>query len=273
MVQNLYKIKIAILFFLLLITALWLSITPSGDRDWADDVARIVTGKVERDVVTLHNVRNFEWRTRDEYQQAWETREYDLSRLTSVDMFLSTWGRPDIAHTLVSFGFEDDEHVVFSVEIRKERHEKFSEIAGFFKQYEIALIAADENDIVRTRTNIRKEDVSIYRVHLSQEQARALFLSYVDRGNKLAAQPEFYNTLTANCTTVVYDMIKMIVPDLPMDYRILLSGRLPSYIYEIGGFGRDQTLAEIVADAPITARAQSIPDDEDFSAWIRSRHY
>jgi len=242
---------------------------PSNNRLWADDVTHTVTGDVSGDHVTLHNVRNFTWRGLEDYDSRWETRSYNLSNLDSVDLFLSTWGNPDIAHTLVSFGFSNGEHITFSVEIRKERRESFSEIAGFFKQYEIALIAADERDIIYTRTNIRKEDVSLYRVHLTSDQRKSLFLSYIQRGNKLAYKPAFYNTITANCTTVVFDMVKLIVPGIPSDYRLLFSGRLPSYIYDLGGFGKKQTLAEIDRSAHISEHAQAMGRDDNYSVYIR----
>lgn len=246
----------------------WRGIEPSNERDWADDVAHHVTGAVDGDHVTLFNVRNFEWRSLTDYDEIWETRHYDLTQLKTVDLFLSTWGKPDIAHTLVSFGFADGNHITFSVEIRKEKKEKFSEVAGFFKQYEIALIAADESDIIYTRTNMRGEDVSLYRVDLTPEQSRSLFLSYVERANSLAKEPEFYHTVTANCTTVVFDMIRLIVPTIPMDYRILMSGRLPSYIYDLGGLG-DRPFDEIVKNAPISERGKQA-GRENFSERIRN---
>ncbi|PZP56368.1 MAG: hypothetical protein DI586_03955 [Micavibrio aeruginosavorus] len=249
--------------------AWWMNIAPSNNRVWADDVAHTVTGRVSGDQITLYNVRNFEWRGLDEYDARWETREYDLSTLNSVDLFLSTWGNLDIAHTLISFGFSNGDYVTFSVEIRKEHDESFSEVAGFFKQYEVALIAADEGDIIHTRTNIRHEDVSRYRVNLTPEQRKSLFLSYMQRGNELAETPSFYNTITANCTTVVFDMIRLIVPSLPLDYRILVSGRLPSYIYDIGGFGHELSLREITNQSSITQRAQASAR-ENFSHEIRA---
>lgn len=261
--------RVAVLSVFLVSLCWWHSIYPSNERTWADDVARTVNGTISGNIATLYNVRDFTWRSPTDYDQSWETRNYDLSKLSSVDLFLSSWGNPDIAHTLVSFGFSNGDFVTFSVEIRKERHEAFSEIAGFFKQYEIALIAADENDIIKTRTNIRKEDVLLYRVLLSPAQRKELFLSYIERGNRLTETPVFYNTITANCTTVVFDMVRLIVPSLPMDYRILLSGRLPSYIYDIGGFGHALSFNELAAHALITPLAQEAGSDDDFSQLIR----
>lgn len=248
----------------------WGSIRPSNNRLWADDVSRTVTAEVNGDAVVLHNVRSFHWRTSTDYDIRWEDRRYDLAELESVDLFLSTWGNPNIAHTLVSFGFRDGQHVVFSLEIRKEQGEAFSSVAGFFKQYEQALIAADERDIIYTRTNIRKEDVTRYAVRLTPEQRKVLFLKYLARGNALASEPVFYNTLTANCTTVVFDMVRSIVPGLPLDRRILFSGLLPSYIFDVGGFGREATLEQLTGQGRITKRAQDIQDINDYSRIIRN---
>jgi hypothetical protein len=91
----------------------WLALRPSHDRIWADDVARLLRAEVEGSRVTLHNVRNFEWRSEDDYTARWETREYDLDRVASADLFLSYWMGPQIAHTLISFGFDDGRQVVF----------------------------------------------------------------------------------------------------------------------------------------------------------------
>ncbi|CAA2105192.1 DUF4105 domain-containing protein [Variovorax paradoxus] len=250
----------------------WGTILPSQDRVWADDVARQVTGRVEGSVVTMDNVRNFDWRTDTDYMQRWETRRYDLDRLRSVDVALSYWTGPAIAHTLVSFGFDDGRFVTFSIEIRKERGESFSSIGGFFKQFETSLIAADEHDILRVRTNVRGEDVYMYRVQLPQAEMRSLFMAYLGEGASLAQAPSFYNTLTANCTTIVYALARRIVPGLPMDWRLLASGYLPEYLFDVGGLAPGYSMEALRAAGRITDRA--IATDKasgaDFSQAIRS---
>ncbi|MEP7455899.1 DUF4105 domain-containing protein [Phyllobacterium sp. SB3] len=247
----------------------WNTITPSLTRIWSDDVAQTVTGTLNGNQVTLSNVRNFEWRSREDFTPRWEVRNYDLEDLASVDVFLSYWSNPAIAHTLVSFGFNDGQHVVFSAEIRKERHEEFSEIGGFFKEFELAMIAADERDIVRLRTNIRKEDVYRYRIRMAPEMRQALFLSYIDNANHLAQKANFYNTITANCTTVIFDMVRAITPDLPIDYRVVLSGYLPGYLYDLGAIDNQKPLEEVEKSASINQRAINADRDPDFSAKIR----
>ncbi|MFL9710974.1 DUF4105 domain-containing protein [Methylobacillus sp. Pita1] len=247
----------------------WQSFTPSNEREWADDVAETTTAIRDGSVVTFSHVRNFDWRSETDYKPRWEQRRYDLDQLRSVDMLLSYWTGPAIAHTLVSFGFSDGRYLVFSVEIRKERHEAFSEIGGFFKQFETSLIVADERDIVRVRTNIRGEDVYLYRISMPQEAMRELFLAYAGEANQLVAKPRFYHTVTANCTTVVYEMVRKIIPGLPMDYRLLLSGYLPEYLYSIGGLDTRFPLDTLRRNGRITDRAKAADQDPDFSRLIR----
>ena len=247
----------------------WQHLLPSNDRAWADDVAKMTTGVVQGDRVVLHNVRNFDWRSDTDYTQRWETRSYDLNRLNSLDMILSYWGSQAIAHVLISFGYDDGSHVVFSVEIRREKTESFSEIGGFFKEFELSIIAADERDVVRVRTNVRGEDDYLYRIRIPQAEMRSLFLAYVDHANALVQTPRFYNTITVNCTTLVYHMMRRIVGYLPWDYRILLSGYLPAYVYKVGGLDSRYSLQKLRELGHLTDRAKQSPSLDTFSADIR----
>jgi hypothetical protein len=261
-------LSFAVAFAALLIW--WALIAPSNNRLWADDVAQMTTGVVDGDRVTLHNVRNFDWRTNTDYTQRWETRTYDLRHLNSLDMVLSYWSMPAIAHVLISFGFDDGEHVVFSVEIRREKTESFSEIGGFFKEFELSVIACDERDVIRVRTNVRGEDDYLYRIRMPVDEIRSLFLAYVSQANDVARKPRFYNTVTANCTTIIYHMAKRIVGHLPLDYRVLLSGYLPGYVYKVGGLDTRYPLEELRTFGRITERAKESDRSPSFSADIRA---
>ncbi|HAP26234.1 MAG TPA: hypothetical protein DCR74_11550, partial [Achromobacter sp.] len=233
----------------------WLRIRPSNNRPWIAEVARQTHGDVDGSTVTLHNVRNFEWRSRTDFTPRWETRRYALDTLQSVDVALSYWAHPAIAHALVSFGFGDDDYVVFSVEIRRKQGDRFSEIGGFFKQYELSVIASTEADSLRVRTNVRGEDSYLYRIHMPEGAGRELFLAYVDAANLLRTTPRFYHTLTANCTTIVFQMARRIVPGLPMDYRQLLSGYLPEYLYKLHALRGAGSAAEYRRRGRYTDRA------------------
>jgi hypothetical protein len=254
----------------LAIAGWYLSLQPRQDRDWSPDVAHNVTGEVNGNIASLHNIRNFRWTSASAAEERWEDRSYNLDEITSLDMFTSTWGNPNIAHLLVSFGFKDGQHLVYSVEIRKEQGEVFSSVGGFFRQFEIALIAATEEDIVRVRTNQRGEDVQLFPIKLDPEKRRALFLTYLAYGNQLAAKPQFYNTVTANCASTVYALVKSIEPQMPLDSRLLFSGQLPEYIDELGGLEGEMPMAERRAKAAISAKAKAIPEGADFSSLIRT---
>ncbi|MGC1523399.1 MAG: DUF4105 domain-containing protein [Steroidobacteraceae bacterium] len=247
----------------------WRRISPSNDRLWADEVAQMTTGSVDGNRVTLHNVRNFDWRTNTDYTPRWETRRYDLDRMQSVDMIVSYWTIRPIAHMLISFGFEGGEHVVFSVEVRRQRQQSFSEIGGFFKEFELSIVAADERDAVRVRSNVRGEDVYLYRIRMPVPAIRSLFLGYLDQANALVTTPRFYNTITVNCTTLVYHMMQRIVGYLPLNYRLLLSGYLPEYVYRVGGLDHGFALEELRARGRITERARQSDRSDSFSADIR----
>ena len=255
--------------------AWWFSLAPSHERDWADDVARLLDADVQGDRVLLRSVRNFEWRSETDYTPRWETREYDLARLATADLVLSYWMGPNIAHTLVSFGFDDGQRVVFSVEIRKERGEEFSALGGFFRRFEQVLVAADERDIIRTRSNARGEDVHLYRLDIPPEALRRMFLGYVARADALQQRPAFYNSLTSNCTTVIFDIARHVVPGLPMDHRLLLSGHFAEYAYDQGGLTPGYGFDELRERGWINPRALAVPadtaDETAFSRAIRQQ--
>jgi hypothetical protein len=245
----------------------WATLQPSTDRVWADDVARMASGTVEGNQLVVRNVRNFLWRSDTDFDAKWETRNYDLDRLTGLDLIMSYWSGESIAHALVSFGFADGQRLAFSIEIRKEKTESYSALAGFFRAYELAFIAADERDVVGVRTNVRDEDVRIYRLRMPPPQARALLLEYVAEANDLARTPRFYNSLTTNCTTQIFRMVRALQPGLPLDYRILLTGYVPDYVYDLGGLDTRVPFPTLRDRSHIRGKADSI--DPDFSRKIR----
>jgi hypothetical protein len=247
----------------------WHRIVPTNDRMWADDVARITGGTINGNLVTLRNVRNFDWRSNDDYTQRWETREYDLDTLSSVDMVMSYWDGWAIAHMLISFGFDDGRHIVFSVEVRRQKNQVYSEIGGFFKRDGLSIIAADERDVIRVRTNIRGEDDYLYRIRMPLTAMRSLFVGFVEQAQNLVDTPRFYNTIGVNCTTLVYGMMKHIIGYLPWSYRLLFNGYLPAYVYKVGGLDQRFSLEELRALGRITDRAKQSDRSEAFSDDIR----
>ncbi|VVE65513.1 hypothetical protein PAN31117_01895 [Pandoraea anapnoica] len=260
---------LAFLVALVLLVGWWQTIRASNDRLWAADVAQLLDSRIDGEHVTLHNVRNFEWRTETDFTPRWETREYDLDKLESADLVLSYWMGPAIAHTLVSFGFSDGRRVVFSIEIRKKQGQKFSAIGGFFKDFEATLVAADERDILRVRSNVRGETTYLYRLNIPPKQLREVFLGYLARARELHDTPAWYNTLTSNCTTIVFEIARLIAPGLPLDYRLLLSGYFAEYAYDQGGLTPGFTYAQLHERGNFVARALAAGDAPEFSTLIR----
>jgi hypothetical protein len=249
----------------------WRTIEPSNDRDWAPEVARLPYATVDGDLVTLHDMRNFDYRTETDFTPTYYDRTFDLRRLDALDIVTSYWMGPAIAHVFLSFGFGDD-HVAVSVEARKETGEGYSSVQGFFKRYELIYLVGDERDLIRVRTNYRRdppEDVYLYRVRGSAENARRLFLEYVQAINELRERPRFYDTLTTNCTTTIMLHTRVNPGHLPLSWKVLLSGHAAEYVYERGRLDTSLPFEELQRRSRINDAARAADRAPDFSRRIR----
>ena len=249
----------------------WTSIEPSNERDWQTEVAVLPYATRDGDLVTLHNIRNFDYRTEQDFAARYDDRTFDLRKLDAVDLIAVYWAGDAIAHIMVSFGFAGD-HVAISIETRKEKGEAYSSISGFFKQYELIYVVGDERDLIRVRTNYRdpQERAYLYRTRMSPANARRLFLEYVQRIEQLKERPEFYNTLTTNCTTDVWSLARLLSNQVPLDWRVLLSGYFPEYAYDLGSLDTRVPFAELKRRSLINDAAHAAAQGADFSARIRA---
>src|SRR5262245_48255609 len=265
-------LTIGFVLALALVVIVWRMATPSNSRDWQPEVAVLPYADVDGDRVTVHNIRNFDYRTETDFTPAYYDRTFDLRRLDRVDLAAVYWIGPAIAHLFVTFGFGDD-HLAMSIEARKSRSKPYATIPGFFRQYELVYIVADERDVIRVRTNYRKsppEEVYLYKVTGTPDKARRLFLDYIRDINEIREHPRFYNTLTTNCTTMILAHTAVNVSHLPYSWKIMLSGYAPEYAYDQGRLDRSMPFAELMQRSHINAAAQAADKDPDFSKRIRA---
>jgi hypothetical protein len=247
----------------------WLTLSPTNDSDWQPDVATEAWADIQGDEVTLHNVRNCDYRTETDYAPHWEMCTVRISQITGIDLAVNYWGSPWIAHPIVSFQFADAPPLCFSIEIRKKLGQTYSTIGGLYRQFELIYIVADERDVIRLRTNYRKEDVYLYRTTVSPAQARERFLEYIHSLNALRNKPRWYNAITTNCTTSIRTQHPR-NERVPWDWRILLNGKGDELMYERHVIVTGALpFAELKARSLIDTRARAANDSPDFSKLIR----
>ena len=253
------------------VVAWWLTLKPRQDRDWKPEVATLGSAIIEGDRVTVHNVRDFDYRTETDFTPRHETRSYDLPKLRGVDLFVTYWGSPAIAHPILSFDFAEDGHLCFSIETRSQRGQSYSAIGGLYRQFEQIYIAADERDVIRLRSNYREgEDVYLYRFKATPTAARAAFLEYIRTLNELHERPRWYNAIENNCTTAIRNQ-RTAAERAPWDWRMLANGYADEMLYERGVIHRlGLPFDELKRRSHINSRARAANDAPDFSERIRT---
>jgi hypothetical protein len=252
-----------------LVLAWWLTLRPSNSRDWQPDLAVQPWAEIDGNTITVHNIRNCDYRTETDFDVRHYDKTFDLTTLSTVDLYLVYWGSPHMAHTMASFGFKNGDYVCFSIECRKEKSEGYSAVKGLFRQFELIYVVADERDLVRLRTNYRQgEEAYLYRVRATREQARTFFLDYIRRVNELRNRPEWYNAITDNCTTAIRAQ-RAAQERAPWQWQMLVNGHLDKLLYERGAIATNMPFAELKRRSHINSRAQAADKDADFSRRIR----
>ena len=256
----------------LLVGIWWWRLAPTNDAQWQTDVAILpaVRFDVDGDHFTVRNIRDFIYTSEFVYTPRYRDEQYALSQLRTVDLFLVYWGSPWIAHTIVSFGFDDGRQLAVSIETRKRVGQEYSAIRGFFRQFTLTYVVATERDVIKLRTNYRNEDVYLYRLNVSPQFARDAFRQYAAHINALDAAPEWYNALTENCTTSIRNDVYRYLPNKSFDWRLLVNGRIDEMMYERGTLDRSLPFAELKRRSHINAVAHALPPDSDYSAGVRA---
>ncbi|HEX5223046.1 MAG TPA: DUF4105 domain-containing protein [Verrucomicrobiae bacterium] len=262
--------KLALTFgAFIIVLGWWLTLKPSNNRDWQPDLAVLPYADMNGNSITIHNIRNCDYRTETDFDVRHYDKAFDLDKLQSADLYMVYWGSPLMAHTMITFNFAGGDNVCFSIETRKKEGDSYSAIKGLFRQFELTYVIADERDLVRLRTNYRQgEEVYLYRLQAPRERVRQLFLDYVHRANRLREQPEWYNAVSDNCTTAIRTQ-RASTDRAPWDWRILVNGLGNELLYERGHIVTNVPLAELKERGHVNARAKAADQEENFSRLIR----
>ncbi len=261
----------------LILTIIWLhwysNIEPSNDKNWQKNVAVLSYATQTDNLITLHNIHNFKYTTENNYEASYYDETFDINKLIGIDFIATYWMGPSIAHTFLSFTFSDNKHLAISIEARKEIGEPYSMLRGFFKENELYYVVASERDLIGLRTNIRTnppEHVYMYQVKAKPEDEKKVFLNYIKKLNELKKTPEFYNTLTTNCTTSIWDNSLIDYSDMSTNWKILASGYTANYLYEknlLKTYGL--SFKELQKKSYINPLVENKPLDASYSSKIR----
>ena len=275
------RLAFCVLLFLLNL-GWWLQLAPSNNREWQADVAQLPSAEVNGSILTVQNVRNFDYRSDTDFTPRWETRSFDLSQLKGVDIFLSDWGATGIVHTIVSWDFGGDQHLAISIETRKETGETYSAVRGFFRQYELYYVVADERDlgpvgrpagqlvdVIGVRARFRGEKLTLYHHKLPLDAARKLLLSYADSFNKIKDNPKWYNAFTSNCTTRIRSQMQIAGIERPLNWRLFANKYIDEMMYERGMLDQSLPFKELQARSDVTELAKSADAATNFATFIR----
>lgn len=255
-----------ILFFI----AIQIARKPSNERDWTLDQKILPTISIEGDAITIKDIRNFTYKTTSEYTPGYYDRTFSLQQVETVWFLVEPFSQRGAAHTLLSFGLNDGTYIAVSVEIRKEKGESFSAFRGLIREYELSYVIADERDVIKLRSNYRKDKVYLYKVQTTSEKAQTLFLDMITRAKGLKEKPEFYNTLVNTCTTNIVSHVNTLTPNkIPFSFKVLLPAYSDELAYKLGLLDTSIPFAELKERHLINARAEEFADDPDFSKKIR----
>jgi hypothetical protein len=248
----------------------WGFIPPSNDRHWRKDVSVLPWAEIKENQVTVHKIRNSEYRSTEDFDLHHYDRTFDIDQLRSMDFYMCFWSPAPFCHTMMSFGFDDGKYLCVSIETRPEEHESYSVLRSFFKQYELIYVAGDERDLVRMRTNLRDEALYLYHIDTTPAAKRRIFLDYCRRMNELKANPEWYYILTRNCTTDIPRRDGEHRWKLPESWKVIINGFVDSFLYRERSLDTRMPLVQLRKVGHIDTRAQNADHDPEFSRAIRA---
>ncbi|MCP4375981.1 MAG: DUF4105 domain-containing protein [bacterium] len=265
------KLTVLSLLVAFAVVLVWLlTLTARHDRDWEPLAGVLPSATVNGNMVTVHNIRNFEYRSATDFTPRYYDKTFDVSKIQTLDFIISYWGGDRAtAHSLLSFGFSDGEYLSVSVEARPQLGEEYTAIGGLFRKFELIYVLGHERDLIRSRTNFRNEQVFLYPTPTPPADVSTLFMEVIKRVNEIKSEPEFYNTITHNCTTNLAASGREILPPNPFDIRLLLNGYADGMAYDNGWISTEDSFEETRKRHHINQYVEGKPNVPNFSRLIR----
>lgn len=244
---------------------------PSNNRDWSEDQKILPFAKIKKNLISVYNIRNFRYKSVDKFIPEYYNKTFDLNEIKSIDFIIEPFlGFFGAAHVFLSFGFNNGQYLAISVEIRKKRGEKFSAIKGLFNNYELMYVAADERDVIKLRSNHRKNKVYIYPIKCKKKEKQKIFIEMAEKMNQLKNKPEFYNTITNTCATNIIKHLNNIMSNkINFNYKILIPAFIDKLILSLGLIDTDLSIKEARKIFLINEKTEKYHNNENFSELIR----
>ena len=250
------------------------AMTPSNDRSWVNDNQRLASVEITGDKAHIKNVRDFSWRTTKDYDERWIDMTIDLNKVRKIWFILEYFSpeRKELAHTILSYEFDDGRRLACSIEVRRKEGSRFHPLKGMFRSYELIYVWGTESDIIGVRSRCRRKSKThlFEGVVLGPGNERRMLESYLRRTNKLAKDPEWYNTITNTCTTNIVNHVNEVYPGrVPWAIGILMPGLSPKMLLRNNLVKSSGNIDETMESSLIDSISEKWDDSRDFGDWIR----
>jgi len=269
------KVLIFIVVVIILFFTWQIVKTPALTGDWQEHLATPSTAEFSGDLVTVKNVRNYRYGpTEADMHAGYYDKTYDLTQIKKVWYITEPFNEnEEVAHTFVSFEFNNGDFLAITIEARKLKGQDYSIWKGLISTYPLIYVAADERDVVMLRANLRKDNVYAYPVKLEKpENARLLLLDMLERMNELLVKPDWYNTLFANCTSSIAGHVNNLTPGRisKFSWELWLTASADELALEHGLLDTELSIIDARKKFLITPKSQEIGDVPTYSKDIRN---
>lgn len=256
-----YVIIAALISAVIIVAGSWVVERPSHTRIWRDDYSRVPQVHDVENGYVVENIRNWSYDTvtGEPVVMEWQTATITPETLETVYFVLEPFSsNKAIAHTMLSFHFTDGSAYIVSIEARREIGETYEPIrAALLPTYEYLFVWTTERDMYGNSQFYAGDELYRYELMLTPEQERYVLQAMLAETKDIAARPRWYNTLFANCTNVLADVLNKTYPGaLPWHYARVMPGFSEEYLYKRGYFDTSRSLEELTEQGYLSSHIE-----------------